>query len=279
MPQLTGAIVPRSSIEAVPYPGRIIKRKEKDKTIVKALQIRLNESGVGPIDEDGDFGKDTYEAVRLFQARFPDADGQPLKVDGEVGSITWGVLFGTKSVPVTNTVKGSPLLVKMLEIASSQVDVREKPIGSNRGPQVDKYIRSVGLDPARGSYAWCAAFIYYCFDQAAQQLGMPNPVVKTAGVMDHWNKAVQRKIPRISKASAVADPKLVKPGHIFIMDYGGGRGHTGIVERVIGGKLVTIEGNTNSGGSRDGIGVFRRNQRKIVSVNKGFIDYSGFDKE
>jgi len=276
MPQLTGAVVPRSSIPAMSYPGRVIKRGEKNKDIVRAIQRRLNESGVGPIEEDGDFGKNTYGAVRLFQARFPDADGQPLKVDGEVGSITWATLFGVRSVPAVTTPKESPLLTKVLEVAVSQIGVTERPLGSNRGPQVDKYLRSVGLDPARGSYAWCVAFIYYCFEQAAQELGIANPMVKTAGVLDHWNKAGSRRIPRITRTEAVNNPALVKPGHLFVMDFGGGHGHTGIVERVVGGKLVTIEGNTNAGGSREGIGVYRRDMRKIADINKGFIDYSGF---
>jgi hypothetical protein len=38
--------------------------------------------------------------------------------------------------------------------------------------------------------------------------------------------------------------------------------------------LVTIEGNTNDNGSREGIGVFRREQRKISSINKGFVDFT-----
>lgn len=41
-----------------------------------------------------------------------------------------------------------------------------------------------------------------------------------------------------------------------------------------GNKLETIEGNTNDGGSRDGIGVFRRTGRTIASINRGFINYS-----
>jgi hypothetical protein len=52
-----------------------------------------------------------------------------------------------------------------------------------------------------------------------------------------------------------------------------GTGHTGLVERVLGGRLVTIEGNTNGGGSREGIGVFRRNRRTVWSINRGFINY------
>jgi hypothetical protein len=73
-----------------------------------------------------------------------------------------------------------------------------------------------------------------------------------------------------------ADP--VYPGHVvtgmlFIMSTGGGHGHTRIVEKVVGGRLVTIEGNTSFGGSPEGIGVFRRDTRQVDSINKGFIAY------
>jgi hypothetical protein len=49
-----------------------------------------------------------------------------------------------------------------------------------------------------------------------------------------------------------------------------------MVVETSGGRLLTIEGNTNDGGSRNGIGVFERDARKINQINKGFIDYSGF---
>ena len=62
---------------------------------------------------------------------------------------------------------------------------------------------------------------------------------------------------------------------MFVVDTGGGHGHMGLVAEVLGGKLITIEGNTNDGGSREGVGVFRRESRKIAEINKGFVDYSG----
>ena len=74
-------------------------------------------------------------------------------------------------------------------------------------------------------------------------------------------------------ADAASQPQLVKPGQIFIIDYGRGAGHTGLVTGMRSGKLLTIEGNTNDGGSREGIGVFARHGRTIGSINKGFIDY------
>jgi hypothetical protein len=255
----------------LPFPGKVVKLGHKDKETVRAVQHRLNEVGCGPLEEDGDFDRDTLSAVKLFQARSTDSSGLPLQVDGEIGPITWAALFGPQSVPIRNG-SSSPLLAAVLDFAATQIGVMEVPPGSNRGPQVDEYVRSVGLSP-EGRFAWCVAFIFFCFEHAAKKLGRRNPMIKTAGVLDHWNKAGNASIPRITASRAKDDPSLVKPGQIFVIDVGGGHGHSGMVERVIGGQLVTIEGNTNQSGSPEGIGVFRRSLRKIVSINKGFIDY------
>ena len=59
---------------------------------------------------------------------------------------------------------------------------------------------------------------------------------------------------------------------IFIIINPSGTGHTGLVEGVRGVVLMTLEGNTNAGGSREGIGVFRRSTRTIATM-RGFIDY------
>ena len=257
------------------FPGRLVKAGDPNPQVVVAIQRRLNDVGCGPIDEDGIFGPQTTDAVRLFQMRFSDVDGQPLRVDGLVGSITWGALFGEKAVPPRRSTSDA-LLDAMLDFAASQIGVMEKPPGSNRGPEVDRYVTAVGLDP-KGAFPWCAAFVYFCFGQAAKQLGRGNPVIKTGGVLEHWERAGQKGISRLTASKVHLDESLVRPGHIFIIDTGvpGGAGHTGVVDEVMAGKLVTIEGNTNDGGSRDGVGVFRRTGRRIRDVNVGFIDYTG----
>lgn len=170
----------------------------------------------------------------------------------------------------------TPFTAKALAVAVSQLGVREDPPGSNRGAEVDRYVRSVGLNP-EGKYSWCAAYVYFCFDEAAKAMGIPNPLVKTGGVLDHWHKAAENPAAR---RIAAADARLFiedLPGTIFIMAFAGGLGHTGLVESVSdstdGKVLVTIEGNTNIDGSREGIGVFRR-KRLLKSITKGFIDYS-----
>ena len=78
----------------------------------------------------------------------------------------------------------------------------------------------------------------------------------------------------MTAAEARDDVRLVRPGQVFVLSSGGGLGHVGIVESVSAGVLATIEGNTNDGGSREGVGVFRRagaNGRKVVSINRGFV--------
>jgi len=129
------------------FPGPVIKRGDQGRATVRRIQRRLNARGCGPIDVNGIFGKDTERAVKLFQARFPDVEGQPLVVDGKIGSITWAALFGLESVPFRD-LASSPLLAKTISVAKSQIGVMEQPPGSNRGPEVDKYVQSVGLDPS-----------------------------------------------------------------------------------------------------------------------------------
>jgi len=256
------------------YPGRAIQFGETDADVVTPVQQRLIQRGCGPLEVTGVFDAKTRSAVRLFQGRFPDATGVPLVVDGKIGPLTWETLFGEASI-VTVAQAPDILLASVIKTAAAQVGVMEDPPGSNRGPRVDEYLRTAGLDPAAGSFAWCAAFVYWCFNESARGLGRANPVVRTAGVMEHWRRAEQAGVRRVPAADATADPARVHPGMIFILDTGGGSGHTGLVEAIEGGRLITLEGNTNDGGSREGVGVFRRNGRKIVNINRGFIDYAG----
>ena len=261
------------------YPGRTIKMGESDAGIVKALKKRLNAAlGVGRnpelrLDpEDPNFGPKMKQAVKLFQTRNVDSEGRPLKQDGEVGLLTWEALFGAGAVPASNG-SDSSYLGGVLALATRELEreVREVPKNSNRGPEVDQYLRRAGVSPG---LSWCCAFVYWCFDEVAIGMSRANPMVKTAGCLDHWRRAPERGAKRITKQEALADPGVLRPGMIFIIDHGGGLGHTGLVEKVEGGLLTTIEGNTDASRTREGGGVYRLT-RKVLEINKGFIDYSG----
>jgi hypothetical protein len=258
------------------YPGRIVKVGEADPDVVRSLKRRLNATlGADPslaLDSDNPhFGPRMKQLVKLFQSRSVDASGHPLKPDGQVGSLTWSALFGEDTVPQGGSAESFYLeLVLAVAAGEESKKVREVPRNSNRGPQVEAYLARTGLG---GGFAWCCAFVYWCFDEAARNAGRPNPMVKTALCMDHWGRAASRGARRISRSDAVNDPAVVQPGMVFIMDYGGGAGHTGFVETVTGGLVTTVEGNTDASGTREGGGVYRLT-RKLVSINKGFIHYT-----
>lgn len=259
---------------AVPvFRGQALHRGEFGSDDVKTLQARLNELGFGPLIPDGDFGEGTENAVFHFQARNSTPDGKPLSIDGEVGASTWSALFGPGAVFNTADFdRNAPTRDLVIDIAASQIGVVEQPRSSNRGPEVDVFIRTTGLNPADGSFPWCVCFLYWVFAQAAKVKGIENPLPKTAGVIALWNLARGTEAQVIHKSEVSA--QTVKPGMMFLLDLGGGKGHAGLVIEVRGDHIITIEGNTNPGGSSDGFGVFRRDARPLTNgVLLGYLDF------
>jgi hypothetical protein len=255
------------------FRGAPVHRGETGSDDVKAVQSKLNDLKYGPLVTDGDFGEATQNAVYHFQARNATPAGQPLDISGEADAATWAALFGPGAVYSSDAFNAaSPLRQLVIDIAASQIGVCEQPRGSNRGPEVDQYIRSVGLNPADASYPWCACFLYWVFDQAAKLKRIENPLPKTAGVHVLWNKGKDTEANVIYPSNA--DSTTVKPGMIFMIDTGGGHGHAGLVCQAAGDHLITIEGNTNPGGSSEGYGVFRRDARPI-SMGRllGYLDF------
>ena len=262
-----------ASVPAPLFPGHAIRAGSGDTASVVAIQNRLNQTGCGPVQQDGIFSAETMEAVELFQARSVDFQGNPLVVDGQVGPMTWAALFKAEVVRSVNA-PATSLPGKVLLVAGGEVGVMEQPPGSNRGPKVDQYLASVDLNAEQGNFAWCAAFVYWCFREGSTALDAPNPAIKTAGALDLWNLAGPKGFRRVTCDEASQSPTLVQPGMVFVLAEGGGHGHVGLVESLAGVVLTTIEGNTNDGGSREGVGVFRRVGRRISTISRGFVDYS-----
>jgi hypothetical protein len=243
------------------YPSRIITIGEQDSAIVSAIQGRLNRLGFGPITEDGIFGRTTKCAIKAYQNRVFYRFSDPLEMDGNVGLKTWKGLFEVR------TTAPSLLLTEVINIARKEIGICEEPPGSNNGPRVSAYLKSVRLSPG---YPWCAAFVYWCFEQASAGLLIANPLVRTGACMQHWQRT---KGVKISYADALANPQLIEPGAVFIIGRGYGRGHTGIVTGIDGREIHTIEGNTNAFCSANGGGVFEL-KRPIYTINTGFIKYT-----
>jgi hypothetical protein len=145
---------------------------------------------------------------------------------------------------------------RALNVAVYQLGNAEVPHGSNWGPAVEKYLKSVGINSPS---AWCMGFVYWCVNEACKEMDLNNPLKKTGGVMAQW---VASKHLRVDKPMK---------GDIFIMDFGGGKGHTGFVTQVIGDRIQTVEGNSNDEGSREGFEVCRKPGGRAISSCKGFL--------
>jgi hypothetical protein len=145
--------------------------------------------------------------------------------------------------------------------------VKEVPSGSNCGPRVEEYLKSVRLP---GGNPWCAAFVYWSVEQASAQLNRVNPLPRTGSCMEHWYKTKGQKI---TFQQTLNNPGLVEPGDIFIISRKGGKGHTGFVYDKCCGEIMTIEGNSNAFHAAEGEGVVQL-QRKINTITAGFIRYT-----
>lgn len=232
------------------FPGTVVRIGSGLPKDVAKIKAKLNQLGYGPLDENNpNFGETSAKVVMEFQKM------NHLHEDGAVGQLTWDRLFSPR---VNKPVNSRILRYRALEIANTQLFVREKT-GKNDGEYVKAYLNSVGLGEG---FAWCQSFVYWAFSKSADQLDIANPVPKTGGVLECLRRAKE-------KGCSIYDEP--EEGDQFIMDFGGGKGHTGLVEAVVGDCIYTIEGNTNGEGSREGDGVYERT-RGIRSI-KCFIRY------
>ncbi|MGK7390282.1 MAG: CHAP domain-containing protein [Candidatus Cyclobacteriaceae bacterium M2_1C_046] len=149
---------------------------------------------------------------------------------------------------------------RLQQVYLNEVGIREQG-GANRGEQVEQYLASVGFGPG---HAWCAAFVSWCY----QQVGVAHP--KSAWVPSYATKQnliYQRgkfikQLPQAGDVFLIRYERLMRPAHI------------GFVDEWQNTWVITVEGNTNDDGSREGDGVYRKRrvQRQIWAVGN-FIDF------
>ena len=135
--------------------------------------------------------------------------------------------------------------IRILQIASSQLGVREAT-GKNDGAAVAAYLNATGL---KVGYPWCAAYVSWVFKTA----GYTQP--RTA-----WSPAL------FPKARQSLEPL---PANLFGIYYANLKriAHVGFVVKIDKSWIISIEGNTNMDGSREGNGVYqkRRHMRTVCA--------------
>ena len=152
-----------------------------------------------------------------------------------------------------------------LDIARGYVGVKESG-GNNRGPEVEAWLHRVGLAPGN---AWCMAFAWCCVDDAFRKMELPNPIRPCASVVRMWHA--------LPDSCRLAEPAL----GVWAFHHDSANpnlGHVGFIDDLSpdGKGTYSVEGNTNSEGSRTGGGVYRHTPslRPLGYWNLGFADYS-----
>lgn len=146
----------------------------------------------------------------------------------------------------------------LVDLASKYVGVTEDPVGSNRGKLIDQWNTAVGVPV--GSF-WCASFVSAVV-RDFEKSGIDFPLHQSASC-DMWLKQ--------ARVNAMTSIKPETGSLFLICPSHNDATHIGIVGHNVDGVWYTIEGNSNMGGSRNGISVVNRpngiKRKNIIYVN------------
>jgi hypothetical protein len=134
-----------------------------------------------------------------------------------------------------------------VNIAEKYIGIAEDPKGSNRGPLIDRW--NTNAHAPLGSF-WCASFVSAIAMEWELQTGYDWPLCISADC-DVW-LASAKKHGVLSQQG--------KPGDIVLLVAGNDAYHIGIISGYSEtNTLMSIEGNSNNDGSRNGYIVAQRN--------------------
>jgi hypothetical protein len=164
------------------------------------------------------------------------------------GAMVGGLMMGQLSMAAGGG--GNPEIV---QVAAGQLGVQEVPLGSNTGPQVRVFT-------AGNTQAWCADFVSWVYMRAGHPL---------SGGAGGWRYATSDGLRRWFMARGTWNARdssdVPQPGDVvtFNLDSDSLNDHTGIIERVSGSTLYTIEGNTSNGVHRRSYPNYKTDRRIV----------------
>jgi len=145
---------------------------------------------------------------------------------------------------------------RVLELARSQLGVREAPMGTNRVKYNTEYY---GWEVKGAAYPWCCVFQWWLFRHTeAGELFYGGGKTASCSTLLHYYQQRGQGV----------DKKDIRPGDLvfFIFDGGksGGVNHVGLCESVEKGYVTTIDGNT--GADEANGGTVNRRRRSLSYV-------------
>lgn len=144
--------------------------------------------------------------------------------------------------------------------------------GDNRGPAVEFFQK---LGEIRPGQPWCAAFVNAVAEIACSKKNVRSPLegVHLDSSTNDLEGYVQAYYEHSRRNGWLREDGRPGVGDLFMVYHGGELdryAHIGIVAALSEQGFMTVEGNSNDDGSRNGIGVFqnlRTYQRRIVFAN------------
>lgn len=131
----------------------------------------------------------------------------------------------------------------------SYIGVREAT-GNNDGFHVELFLERAGL--SKDSHApWCAAFVNNVFYECGIDLNLKYPAYVPSYVRSDWV---------IYKKGSVDYKRQVMETDLFTIWFASKKrpAHIGFIDEIKEDCYITVEGNTNEAGSREGDGVYRK---------------------
>ena len=153
---------------------------------------------------------------------------------------------------------GSTLIInKVRKTYTSEIGIREHG-GFNRGQRVEEYLKAANL---KGGAAWCAAFVTWTFKEC-------NVKAVVSGYSPNWfqSNIIYKRDDNINRNYKP------QPGDVFGLYFESKKriAHVGFIDGKQGDYYITVEGNTNEAGSREGDGVYRkrRHVKTIYAISR-----------
>jgi hypothetical protein len=138
-----------------------------------------------------------------------------------------------------------------IEAARSQIGVHELS-GKNDGKQVETYLHYA--NSSKGA-PWCAAFVSWCHGQCGIFLRNAYSPALFPNSKTVYTRGLGTYNFNSGDVFGLFFPNMNRIAHV------------GMIESVFGNTVITIEGNTNQAGSREGDGVYRK-RRPLRTIYK-----------
>lgn len=229
---------------------------------------------VKPMDFDGELIADDYfEEDELVMVQALNDDLTNLVVVGKLGNFTATedadlveARRNGSAGPGDNSSSGSDgsdyagfnNAASLINVALSQVGTKEKPTNKVKY-NTEYYGREVSGD----GYAWCCAFVWWCFKHAGlSHYFYGNAKTAHCETLKTYHNRKGESIKNNFKA-----------GDVIFMNFNGGTKaqHVGIVvENQSGNSVKTVEGNTSGSGSQSSGGEVMRKTRNMSCIVGGF---------